>query len=326
MRPGDAGVLKPVTLPDPTPGPDQLLVRVEAAGVNFIDTYRRSGVYRVPFPHVPGSEGAGTVVALGPEADPLGPAVGDRVAWAESVTGSYAELAVVDAAKALAIPAGMATADAAALALQGLTADYLVRSTFPVGPGMAVAFYAAAGGVGGLATQMVLASGARLLAVVGDAAKAAAVEALGANAEDTVVTGTMRDIGTELATRLLDLTGGDGLHAVYDSIGKDTFAASLRALRRRGTLILFGASSGPVPPFDPQELNAHGSLYLTRPTLRDYTTSRAELLERADRVFGAAAAGDLTVRIGERFPLAEAAAAHEALEGRRTLGKVLLIP
>ncbi|MDR1824442.1 MAG: quinone oxidoreductase [Bifidobacteriaceae bacterium] len=324
VKPGPASVLRAVDLPQPKPGPGQVLAKVAAAGVNFIDTYRRSGVYKVKFPHVPGSEGSGTVEALGPDVTDL--AVGDKIAWATSASGSYAEYALVEAAQALPVPPGLDLAAAAALPLQGMTADYLVRAVFPVGPNHTAVLYAAAGGVGQLATQMILASGAHLIAVTGSAEKAERVVKLGVDPKNVIVLSTLASIDLDLPQAVRDLTGGLGAHVVYDSIGRDTFAASLSSLRRRGTLVLFGGSSGQVPPFDPQELNAHGSLYLTRPTLADYTATRQELLGRAGRVFSAATAGSLRVTTDHRFALAEAATAHQALEARRTAGKVLLVP
>jgi NADPH2:quinone reductase len=326
-KPGGPGVLKYVERPTPEPGPGQILVRTSAIGVNFIDTYRRSGVYKMPFPHIPGSEGTGEVVALGPSLKASDDVhVGAQVAWADSVTGSYAQYVVVSADAAVPVPDGMDPAIAAALPLQGMTADYLVRSTFPVGPEHTVAFYAAAGGVGGLALQMIRQAGGRVIAVVGSADKADLVVETGVPAADVIVLGVMRDLGKELPQAIRDRTDGLGVHAVFDSIGKDTFTASLASLRQRGTLVLFGGSSGQVPPFDPQELNARGSLYLTRPGLGAYTATREELLERAARVFGAADDGDLAVRVGAQFPLGAAAEAHKALESRKTVGKIVLLP
>jgi NADPH2:quinone reductase len=267
------------------------------------------------------------VVAAGEGAEELSGLVpGDSVAWADSVTGSYAQAVLIAADRAIPVPDGLDLESAAALTLQGMTADYLVRSTVPVQDGDTVVLYSAAGGVGLLAGQMIREVGGRLIAVVGDAAKAALLMDDGVPPDDIVVLGALRDVTEDLPQAILDRTGQVGADAVFDSIGRDTFAASMRALRRRGTLVLFGASSGPVPPFDPQELNAHGSIFLTRPTLADYTAGREELLERAARVFGAAVDGELHVRIGERFPLDQAGAAQAALESRATTGKVLLIP
>ncbi|PFG42906.1 NADPH2:quinone reductase [Isoptericola jiangsuensis] len=318
---GGPEVLSAVELPDPAPGPGDLLVRVAAAGVNFIDTYRRAGVYPMEFPHVVGSEGAGVVEAVG--ADTTGFAIGDRVAW-DAAPGSYAELAVVRAANAVRVPDGLDLTTAAALPLQGMTAHYLVASTFEVGPGHDVLLHAGAGGVGLLLTQLAVARGARVITTVSTPEKAALSSAAGA--AHTIDYARMDDVTTELPAVVRDLTDGDGVHVVYDGVGAATFDASLASLRRRGMLVLFGGASGQVPPFDPQRLNSGGSLYVTRPTLAHYTATRAELEWRAGEVLRAAADGDLDVRVGATFPLAEAAAAHRALEGRATTGKVLLRP
>ncbi|GAB2455218.1 quinone oxidoreductase family protein [Xylanimonas ulmi] len=318
---GGPEVLTSVELPEPEPGPGQLLVRVAAAGVNFIDTYRRSGLYPMPYPHVVGVEGAGVVTALGEHV--TGFAVGDEVAWCEA-PGSYAELALVPAAGAVRVPTGLDLTLAAALPLQGVTAHYLVASTFAVGLGHDVLLTAGAGGVGLLATQLAVARGGRVITTVSSAEKAALSAEAGA--AHTIDYAAMADITAELPTAVRALTGGEGVHVVYDGVGRSTFDASLASLRRRGTLVLFGAASGPVPPLDPQRLNRAGSLYLTRPTIGDYLATRAEVEWRFGEVLGAAAAGDLDVRVGATFPLAEAGQAHRALEGRRTTGKVLLIP
>lgn len=318
-EPGGPDVLEPDEIPDPLPGPRDLLVRLSAAGVNFIDTYRRSGVYAMPFPHVPGSEGAGVVEAVGREVRDF--AVGDLVAWA-SAPSSYAELVVVPEAVALRVPDGVADEVAAALPLQGLTAHYLVTSTFPVLEGQDVLVHAGAGGVGLLLTQLAAARGARVITTVGTAEKEALSRAAGAS--EVIRYTELDDLTTELPALVRDLTGGRGVHTVFDGVGATTFEASLASLRPRGGLALFGASSGPVPPFDPQRLNAAGSLFLTRPTLGHYTATRDELTRRADELFAAVAAGTLDVRVGATYPLAEAAEAHRALEGRATTGKVLL--
>ena len=318
---GGPEVLEYVEQPDPAPGAGELLVRVAAAGVNFIDTYRRAGVYPMRYPHVVGVEGAGTVEALGDGVE--GFAVGDEVAWNEA-PGSYAELAVVPAANAVRVPAGLDLVTAAALPLQGMTAHYLVASTFEVGPGHDVLLTAGAGGVGLLATQLAVARGGRVITTVSSPEKAALSSAAGA--AHTVDYAAMDDLATELPAVVRDLTEGRGVHVVYDGVGRATFDASLASLRPRGTLVLFGGASGQVPPFDPQRLNSGGSLFLTRPTLAHYTLTRGELEWRASEVLGAAAAGDLDVRIGERLPLADASQAHRALEGRATTGKVLLVP
>lgn len=318
-EPGGPDVLEPDEIPDPLPGPRDLLVRLSAAGVNFIDTYRRSGVYAMPFPHVPGSEGAGVVEAVGREVRDV--AVGDLVAWA-SAPSSYAELVVVPEAVALRVPDGVPDEVAAALPLQGLTAHYLVTSTFPVLEGQDVLVHAGAGGVGLLLTQLAAARGARVITTVGTAEKEALSRAAGAS--EVIRYTELDDLTAELPALVRDLTGGRGVHTVFDGVGATTFEASLASLRPRGGLALFGASSGPVPPFDPQRLNAAGSLFLTRPTLGHYTATRDELTRRAEELFAAVAAGTLDVRVGATYPLAEAAEAHRALEGRATTGKVLL--
>jgi len=320
-RAGGPEVLEPTDVPDPAPGPGEVLVRLAAAGVNFIDTYRRAGVYRMPFPHVVGSEGAGEVVAVGADVASLAP--GDRVAWA-SAPGSYAELVTVPERHALLVPPGVGDATAAALPMQGLTAHYLVTSTFPVARGHDVLLHAGAGGVGLLLTQLAAARGARVVATVGSPDKEHLARAAGA--AEVIRYRELSDLPTELPALVRELTGGRGVHVVYDGVGKDTFDASLASLAPRGTLVLFGASSGQVPPVDLQRLNAAGSLYVTRPTIGDYTASRDELVWRADELFDAVTAGALDVRVGATFPLAEAAEAHRALEGRATTGKVLLLP
>ncbi|UJP38807.1 quinone oxidoreductase family protein [Cellulomonas palmilytica] len=320
-RAGGPEVLSSVTRPDPTPGPHEVLVRVAAAGVNFIDTYRRGGVYPAPFPHVPGSEGAGTVVATG--AQVTGFTAGDRVAWS-AAPGSYAELVVVPQRELLHVPDGVDDEVAAALPLQGMTAHYLVTSTAPVEPGTRVLVHAAAGGVGLLLTQLATQRGGHVIATVGSVEKEALARAAGA--ADVIRYRELDDLTTDLPARVRELTDGRGVDTVYDGVGRDTFDASLASLARRGTLVLYGASSGPVPPIDPQRLNAAGSVFLTRPTLGDYVADRSELEWRAAELFGAVADGRLDVRVGARFPLSAAADAHRALESRATTGKVLLLP
>lgn len=318
---GGPEALELVELPDPDPGPGELLVEVAAAGINFIDTYRRSGVYPVPFPHTLGSEGSGRVLALGPETTGFSP--GDAVAWAEA-PGSYASRVIVRASNALPVPDDVSLRTAAALPLQGMTAHYLVTSTFPVHSGQDVLVHAASGGVGLLLTQLASARGARVIGTVSTAEKESLARAAGAS---EVIRYTELDhLATDLPTRVRALTGGAGVHAVYDGVGKDTFDASLASLRTRGMLVLFGGASGQVPPVNPQRLSAAGSLYLTRPKLGDYIADRAELTWRADELFRAVSAGELVVRVGATFPLAQAAEAHRALESRRTTGKVLLTP
>jgi len=321
LAPGGPEVLTVVEQSDPAPGRGQLLVRVAAAGVNFIDTYRRSGVYPMAFPHVVGSEGAGTVVATGEDAG--GFVVGDRVAWCDG-PGSYAELALIDAEHALAVPAGVSDLVAAALPLQGITAHYLATSTFPVTAGQDVLVHAGAGGVGLLLTQLAVGRGARVITTVSTPAKEELSRAAGAS--DVVRYTELDDLTRQLPQIVRGLTGGAGVHTVFDGVGRTTFDASLASLRRRGGLALFGGASGQVPPVDPQRLNAAGSVYLTRPKIGDYTVTRGELTWRADELFADVAAGTLDVRIGATFSLADAAEAHRALEGRGTTGKVLLVP
>jgi NADPH2:quinone reductase len=313
---GGPDALRLVDVDASQPGPGQVLVDVAASGVNYMDTYQRSGLYQVPLPLRLGVEGAGAVAALGEGVTDL--AVGDRVAWV-AAQGSYAERVVLDAARAIPVPEGVADDVAAAVPLQGLTAHYLVSSTYPVQAGDTVIVHAAAGGVGLLLTQMVKLRGGRVIATVSTDEKAALARHAGA---DEVVRYDQVDFAAE-ARRLTD---GAGVAAVYDGVGQTTFDASLSALRPRGMMVLYGGSSGPVPPLDPQRLNAGGSLFLTRPSLVHYTATRAELLERSRDVFGWIAAGKLDVRIGGRYPLADAAKAHGDLQGRRTTGKLLLVP
>jgi NADPH:quinone reductase len=314
---GGPEVLQPQERPTPEPGPGEVRVDVAACGVNFIDIYQRSGVYPMDLPFIAGSEGAGVVRAVGDGVTDL--AVGDHVAWAGVSGGGYTSEALVPAERAVRVPDGLDDDSAAALMLQGMTAHYLCESTYPVREGDDVLVYAPAGGVGLLLTQMVARKGGRVIATTSSAEKAELARQAGA-AE--VIDYTQDDI----ATQVRRLTGGDGVAVVYDGVGRSTFEASLDSLRRRGTLVLFGGASGPVPPFDPQTLNAKGSLFLTRPKLADYTADRDELLWRASDVLGRAARGELSVRIGGRYPLTDAARAHEDLAGRRTTGKLLLLP
>lgn len=318
-EPGGPDVLVPDEIGDPLPGPRDLLVRLSAAGVNFIDVYHRNGTYPMPFPHVPGSEGAGVVEAVGREVRDF--AVGDLVAWA-SAPSSYAELVVVPEVVALPVPDGVSDEIAAALPLQGMTAHYLVSSTFPVLDGQDVLIHAGAGGVGLLLTQLAAARGARVITTVGSPEKEALSRAAGAS--DVIRYTELADLTDELPALVRELTGGRGVHTVFDGVGRSTFDASLASLRPRGGLALFGAASGPVPPVDPQRLNAAGSVFLTRPTLGHFTATHEELTWRAGELFDAVAAGTLDVRVGATFPLSEAADAHRALEARATTGKVLL--
>lgn len=298
----------------PVPGPGQLLVKVGAAGVNFIDTYKRSGTYKVPFPFTPGSEAAGTVEAVGDGVTGFVP--GDRVATAEGIN-CYADYALVDEAAALPVPRGLDDLTAAALPLQGITAHYLMNSTFKVEPGHTVLLHAGAGGVGLLLIQLLKARGAEVITTVSTDGKEQLARGAGADH-------VLRYEG--FAERVREITSGTGADVVYDGVGKDTFDGSLAALRVRGMLVLFGAASGPVPPVDPQRLNAGGSLFLTRPTMGHYLRDAAERRWRSGEVFAAAADGSLKVRIGARYPLVQAAQAHRDLEGRKTTGKVILVP
>jgi NADPH2:quinone reductase len=313
---GGPEVLEPAEVDVAAPGAGELLVDVAAAGVNYIDTYQRQGVYPMELPFVPGLEGAGTVAEVGPDVD--GFAVGDRVAWQGSL-GSYAARKVLPASVAVKVPEGVSLETAAATMLQGVTAHYLVASTFEVKPGHDVLVHAAAGGVGLLLVQLAKARGARVFGTVSTEEKAKLAREAGA---DEVI----RYDRDDFAKAVRDLTDGEGVDVVYDGVGKDTFDGSLASLKVRGLLALFGAASGPVPPVDPQRLNSGGSLYLTRPTSVHYVRTREELDWRAKELFDAVLAGDLTVRIGGTYPLADARRAHEDLQGRRTTGKVLLIP
>lgn len=313
---GGPEVLRLVELPDPVPGPEQLLVRTEAAGLNFIDVYCRTGLYPNPLPLVLGMEGAGSVVGVGP--DVTGFREGDRVAWA-SVLGSYADRLLLPAARAIAIPPAVETRTAAALMLQGMTAQYLTTSTFPLKKGDTCLVHAAAGGVGLLLVQMAKARGARVFGTVSSEEKAALAGEAGA---DEVILYTHEDF-QEAVKRLTD---GKGVDVVYDAVGKTTAEKSIDCLRPLGMIVLYGNASGPVPPIDPLVLSRKGSLFLTRPTLAHHTADRASLEARAGEVLAAVAAGRLKVRISRTFPLAEAAEAHRALEARQTTGKVLLLP
>ncbi|MGV9676855.1 quinone oxidoreductase family protein [Nocardia sp. NPDC003482] len=312
---GGPEVLKPAEVPDPQPGPGQLLVDVEAIGVNFIDTYIRTGRYPREVPYIPGAEGSGVVAAVGPDVEEF--RVGDRVAWADA-PGSYAERVVVPARVAIPVPPGVEPAVAASALLQGMTAHYLIESVYKPEPGETVLVHAGAGGVGLLLTQLAAVKGIRVITTVSTDEKEALSRRAGAS--------EVLRYGDDLAARVRELTGGEGVAAVYDGVGKDTFEASLAALRIRGTLALFGAASGPVPPFDLQRLNPAGSLFVTRPTLAHYTRTQDELRWRAGDVFDALAAGTLRLRVGATYPLAEAERAHRDLESRRTTGSIVLLP
>ena len=313
---GGPEVLRYVDLPDPRPGPGQVRVRVEAAGVNFIDVYNRTGLYPGALPLVPGQEGAGVVDAVG--LDTARFREGDRVAWA-SAMGSYAEQALVSAERAVAIPDAIDSRTAAALMLQGMTAHYLSTSTFPLKPGDTCLVHAAAGGVGLLLVQMAKRRGARVLGTVSTEEKARLAREAGA---DEVILYTSESFQDAVKR----LTSGRGVDVVYDSVGKTTAEGSLDCLAPRGMMVFYGNSSGPVPPVDPLLLTRKGSLFLTRPSLPHYVADRASLEARAGEVLRETAVGRLKVRIDRTFPLAAAADAHRALEGRHTTGKVLLIP
>ncbi len=313
---GGPEVLKLAEREAPLPGPGQVVVEVAAAGVNYMDIYQREGLgnYRTEPPFVPGAEGAGTVAAVG--ADVTGLSVGDHVAWA-GPGSSYAEQVALPARHVVPVPDGVNLQIAAAAILQGMTAHYLVTSTYPVREGDVAVVHAAAGGVGLLLTQMVKRRGGVVVATTSGGEKAEL--ALGAGADHVVGYDRFRDI-------VDDATEGAGAHVVYDGVGKDTFDDGLAALRPRGMMVLYGAASGPVPPVDPQRLNSGGSLFLTRPTLAHYAADPAELRWRAGEVFGWIAKGELDVRIGGTYPLADAGRAQDDLAGRRTTGKLLLLP
>ena len=313
---GGPDVLQIADVPDPVPGPGQLQVTVTAAGVNFMDIYQREGrpPYQPQVPYTPGAEGAGTITAVGPGV--TGFAAGDTVVWT-GVPESYAEQVLVPAQAAVPVPDGISAETAAAVFLQGLTAHYLCTDTFPVRAGDTLVVHAAAGGVGLLLTQMVRMRGGTIVATTSTAAKADLARQAGADH----VTGY-----GEFTAVTREVTGGAGASAVFDSVGQATFDDSLSVLRPRGTMILYGASSGPVPPFELQRLAAGGSLFITRPTLVHYIAARDELLARAADLFSWITGGQLDVRIGGRYPLDGAARAHRDLASRGTAGKLLLTP
>lgn len=311
---GGPEVLQLVELPVPEPGAGQVLVRVEASGINFIDTYLREGRYPAPLPFTPGQEAAGTVEALGEGVERF--RKGDRVAWT-GTRGTYAEYALAPASDLLPLPEHISFEQAAAMMTQGLTAHYLAFDTYKIQPGDTVLVHAGAGGVGLLLTQVAKRLGARVLATVSTEKKAELSREAGA---DRVILYTQ----ASFVDAVKEETAGKGLPVVYDSVGKTTFEDSLKCLRPRGLLALYGASSGAVPPFDLIRLSTAGSLYVTRPTLKDYVQTRAELEERAHAIFSWVAGGELKVRIGHRYSLEQAEQAHRDLEGRRTTGKVLL--
>jgi NADPH2:quinone reductase len=313
-EPGGPDRMELVDVPLPAPGPGQALVRIAASGINFIDIYFRTGLYKSDFPITLGSEAAGTVESVGPNVSHVAP--GDRVAYA-MVRGSYAEYAAVPETSLVKIPDAIDFESAAAAMLQGMTAHYLTYSTFPLHSGQSCLVHAAAGGAGRLIAQMAKLRGARVIGTVSTEEKAAVAARAGV---DHPVVYTAVDFEAEVKR----ITGGAGVDVVYDSVGKTTFDKSLASLRPRGMMVLFGQSSGPVAAFDPQILNTRGSVFLTRPSLAHYLLTREELLWRAGDVFAAIERGQLVLKIDRAFPLAEAAAAHRALESRATTGKLIL--
>jgi NADPH:quinone reductase len=315
-QPGGPEAMELTELPVPQPKANEAVVKVAASGVNFIDVYFREGRYKAPMPFVLGQEGAGIVNAVG--ADVTSVKKGDRVAWT-GLLGSYAEYAAVPADRLVPIPAGVTDQQAAAAMLQGMTAHYLSHDTYPLKRGETALVHAAAGGVGLLLVQMAHNIGARVIATVSTAEKAKLAREAGA---DEVILYTKSDFEEETKR----LTGGKGVDVVYDSVGKTTFEKGLNILRPRGFMVLFGGSSGAVPPFDLIALSQKGSLYVTRPTLGHYIATREELVARSGAVFGMMSAGQLKLRIEHIYPLSEAQQAHRDLEGRKTTGKLLLIP
>jgi NADPH2:quinone reductase len=313
---GGPDVLRYEELPTPAPGAGEALVRLEAVGVNFVDIYQRSGLYKMAMPFTAGSEAAGVVESVGAGVTDVRP--GDRVAYA-GVPGAYATHAAVPAARLIKVPSGVETKTAAAAMLQGMTAHYLTHSTYPLGPADTALLHAAAGGVGLLLTQMAKMRGAKVIGTVSTEAKAALARQAGA---DEVILYTQQDVAAEVKR----ITGGRGVQVVYDSVGASTFEGSINSLAPRGYMVTFGNASGPVPPIDPLLLSQKGSLFVTRPTMGNYIATRDELVKRAGDVLGWIAAGKLKVRIDRTFPLPQAAEAHRALAGRGTAGKLLLIP
>jgi NADPH2:quinone reductase len=314
---GGPEVMHLVEMPDPVPGEGQILVETDAIGVNYIDIYRREGRYPQPEPRIPGEEGSGRVVAVGPNA--LDFKVGDRVVWT-TVLGSYATRVLVPAFRAVHVPDGVDMQTAAAALVHGMTAHYLINDSYKAKPGDSLLVHAAAGGVGLLLVQMLKKLGCKVIGTVSTDAKERLVREHGA---DEVI---RYDQVTDLAAEVKRLNGGEGVHAVYDGVGKDTFDASLDSLRLRGTMVLYGGASGPVPPFDPMRLAWGGSLTLTRPYMEHFRATREEFEWRAGEVFKALADGVIKIRIDSTYPLANAPEAHAALASRRTAGKLLLLP
>ena len=313
---GGSEVMKYSDVPLPVTGPDQVLVKLGACGVNFIDVYQRTGLYKVNLPYILGLEGAGIIVEMGSEVS--GFSAGDQVAYT-GIPGSYAQYTLVPGERLMRLPVGVDSRSGAAAMLQGMTAHYLVHSTYPVKPGDSCLIHAAAGGVGLLLIQMAKRCGARVIGTVSSEEKARLAKEAGA---DEVILYTQQDFEEEVKR----LTGGRGVNVVYDSVGKTTFDKSLNSLVPQGYMVLYGQSSGPVPPFDPLILNAKGSLFLTRPSLFHYIADRNSLEERAGEVLGWIASGELKLRTEHTYALSDAAEAHRSLEERKTTGKVLLIP
>ncbi len=299
----------------PSPGEGQILVQTAAAGVNFIETYQRSGVYPVQYPFVPGAEGTGTVISVGEGVEAF--AVGDRVATAEAATGTYSTHFLVNAAKAVHVPDEVTDEQAAALPLQGITAHYLINSTYRVSAGETVLTHAGAGGVGQILTQLLKAKGARVITTTSTEEKAEIAQAAGADY-------VLKYEG--FAEEVREITKGEGVAVVYDGVGKDTFEGSLDSLAVRGTLVLFGGASGQVPPYDLQDLNRRGGLYVTRPSIGWYLQNAQERAWRFSELFASLTSGELQLTVGGTYPLTEAGRAHADLEGRRTTGKLLLVP
>jgi NADPH2:quinone reductase len=316
QQPGGVEALQLVDIPVPTPKPNEAVVKIAAIGVNFIDVYFREGRYKAPLPLVDGQEAAGVVTEVGADVKTVKP--GDRVAYAGAL-GAYAEYAAVPAERLVPVPAGVSDRDAAAAMLQGMTAHYLTHDTFPLKAGQTALVHAAAGGVGLLLVQMAHNIGARVIGTVSTDEKAKLAREAGA---DEIILYTQTDFETETKR----LTGGKGVDVVYDSVGKTTFEKGLNVLRPRGMMALFGGSSGAVPPFDLIQLSQKGSLFVTRPTLAHYISTRQELLARAEAVLGMIEAGQLKLRVAHIYKLEDAQQAHRDLEGRQTTGKLLLIP
>ena len=313
---GGPEVLAYSDVPDPVIKPTELLVRVAASGINYIDTYQRSGLYTMTLPYTPGLEGAGTVLEVGSAV--TGFAVGDSVAWTSNL-GSYAEVVALDASKAVMVPPGIELTQAAQAMLQGITAHYLITSVFEVKPGITALVHAAAGGVGLLLCQMITARGGSVIGTVSTEAKAAAASAAGA-------AHVIRYDQDDFMPRVRELTESIGVDVVYDGVGASTFEGSLMSVKPRGMMVLFGQASGPVGPFDPQILNSLGSLFFTRPSMNNFIQTPEELQWRAGEVFEAMLSGDLTMTLGGSYPLAQASQAHKDLEARKSSGKLILVP